>query len=129
MNTDGNFICIVGCPPCFTSYKNWKFPDVVNSFWEWQREARSHQSRFRETVLNVDCAPNPGRSDIPHYYGNIISQEDAARGLNFFPPFRDEIRNEIGKTDKAICTNLLRSEHIPYNIFFPMKKNLDSVKI
>lgn len=92
----------------------------------WKARARAHQSWFRENVLMADCAPNIGRREETHYYGNMIYKEDAARGLNFFQPFWPKIKKVIGSTNTALCTNLLRSEHIPYNIFFPMSWNLEA---
>ena len=54
----------------------------------------------------------------------------------FYEGFREEILAElkkpIPKTSSApsgqMLTNLLRSEHIPYNIFFPMNKDLSGCK-
>ena len=61
---------------------------------------------------------------------------DAQKGLVFFEGFREEIlaelRKPVPKTSSApsgqMLTNLLRSEHIPYNIFFPMNKDLNGCK-
>jgi len=91
---------------------------------DWKAKAREHQSWFREHILKVPCVPNSSRSPI--CYGNVISEEDAAKGLTFFEPFRKEIMEAVkkGKASPFICTNLLRSEHIPYNLFFPMRHYL-----
>ena len=47
----------------------------------------------------------------------------------FFSGFREEITKELDKptshVSNQMVTNLLRSEHIPYNIFFPMMKDPD----
>lgn len=47
----------------------------------------------------------------------------------FFSGFRKEITEEVDKeaslTKGQMVTNLLRSEHIPYNVFFPMRHDLD----
>ncbi|MDE5759540.1 MAG: hypothetical protein K2I11_00930, partial [Bacteroides sp.] len=46
----------------------------------------------------------------------------------FFSGFRKEITEEVDKeaslTKGQMVTNLLRSEHIPYNVFFPMQYDL-----
>ena len=94
---------------------------------DWQGRARKRQSDFREKILKVDAAPNSFSKDgTPHYYGNMITKEAAAEGKNFYGPVWEKIKNEkkMRKTSSPICTNLLRSEHIPYNVFFPMKENL-----
>lgn len=47
----------------------------------------------------------------------------------FFSGFRREITEEVNReaslTKGQMVTNLLRSEHIPYNVFFPMRYDLD----
>ena len=87
----------------------------------WQAKARKHQSDFREIEMKVSAVPNTGRSGC---YGNVISAEDGARGVNFYQPFRKEIKQDLNGKTGAILTNVLRSEHIPYNIFFPMRHDL-----
>ena len=87
----------------------------------WQAKARKHQSDFREIEMDVPAIRNTSRSGC---YGNVISAEDGARGVNFYSPFRDEIMQDLNGKAGAILTNVLRSEHIPYNIFFPMRHDL-----
>ncbi len=47
----------------------------------------------------------------------------------FFSGFREEITEEVDKdaslSKGQMVTNLLRSEHIPYNVFFPLRHDLD----
>lgn len=71
--------------------------------------------------MGVPAVPNTSRSGC---YGNVISAFDGAKGLNFYPPFRDEIMLDLHGRTGAILTNILRSEHIPYNIFYPMRHDL-----
>ena len=87
----------------------------------WQAKARRHQSAFREKEMGVPAVPNTKRSGC---YGNVISVEDGANGVNFYAPFRKEIQKDLKGKTGAILTNVLRSEHIPYNVFFPMRHDL-----
>ena len=96
------------------------------SYSEFKRKAREHQVKFREEILCVEY----------NKYPNVLNFADARKGLVFYEGFREEILAElkkpIPKTSSApsgqMLTNLLRSEHIPYNIFFPMNKNLSGCK-
>ncbi len=96
------------------------------SYEAFKRKAREHQVQFRERELGVGF----------YKYPNVLNYTDARKGLIFFEGFRQEIMDElskpIAKTSAApsaqMLTNLLRSEHIPYNIFFPMKKDLEGCK-
>lgn len=84
----------------------------------FKNAARKHQGEFRENTLHVGY-------DI---YPNMLNKEDANKGLVFFKPFREAIMTEIRKPatpqSGQMLTNMLRSEHIPYNVFFPMKMDL-----
>ena len=55
-----------------------------------------------------------------------LKDEYAAKGLVFYDGFRQEILNlyRAGRTriGMNLLRNTLRSEHIPYNLFFPMMK-------
>ena len=96
------------------------------SYSEFKRKAREHQVKFREEILCVEY----------NKYPNVLIFADARKGLVFYEGFREEILAElkkpIPKTSSApsgqMLTNLLRSEHIPYNIFFPMNKDLSGCK-
>lgn len=96
------------------------------SYEAFKRKAREHQVQFRERELGVGF----------YKYPNVLNYTDARKGLIFFEGFRQEIMDElskpIAKTSAApsaqMLTNLLRSEHIPYNIFSPMKKDLEGCK-
>lgn len=92
----------------------------------WQAKARKHQSDFREREMNVPAVPNTNRSGC---YGNVISAKDGANGVNFYPSFWNEIKQDLNGNTGAILTNVLRSEHIPYNIFFPMRHDLQKTAL
>ena len=95
--------------------------ETCKSDTPWKAKARKCQSDFREREMNVPAIPNTNRSGC---YGNVISMEDGAKGVNFYPTFRDEIKRNLNDRKGVILTNILRSEHIPYNIFFPMRHDL-----
>ena len=95
--------------------------ETCNSDTPWKAKARKHQSDFREQEMKVNAVPNTSQGKC---YGNVISKEDGAKGVNFYPPFWDEIKQNLKGRTGPILTNVLRSEHIPYNIFFPMRHDL-----
>jgi hypothetical protein len=87
-----------------------------NSFKEL---ARRHQIKFREDVLKV------GYDGI----ATVLKDEDAQQGLIFFDGFKI---NEYAlakyphfKLKQGLYSNLLRSEHIPFNFFVPLSKNME----
>ncbi len=78
------------------------------------RRARLHQSVFRAKFL-----------DLPFdTYGNYLTKADGERGKNFYDGFGifDAVKN-YRKYSRQLYTNLLRSEHIPFNIFIPLDKD------
>jgi hypothetical protein len=87
-----------------------------NSFKEL---ARRHQIKFREEVLKV------GYDDLE----TILKDEDAQQGLIFFDGFKineyAQNRYPHFKLKEACFANMLRSEHIPFNFFVPISKNLE----
>jgi adenosine/AMP kinase len=92
---------------------------------EFRRRARAHQSEFREKALQVDFDSSNPRAK----FGNLLPQEAAIQGLIFYEGYRDHImklaEDRYGKINGTIrYSNLLRSEHIPLNIFAPMQLNL-----
>lgn len=78
------------------------------------RRSRLHQSRFRAGVLNLP----------PARYGNYLTREDGESGNNFFTGFGifDTVKNDK-KYSEPLYSNLLRSEHIPFNFFIPFDSN------
>jgi hypothetical protein len=91
----------------------------------FKAQARRHQSDFREKVLHVDFDDSNPRAR----YGNLLPKEAATQGLIFYEGYRDHImkvaEDRYGKINGTIrYSNLLRSEHIPLNIFAPMEKSI-----
>ena len=85
----------------------------------FKERARRHQLKFREEVLKVA------------YDGveTILTDADAQNGLIFFDGFKI---NEYAhgryphfKLKQACFANMLRSEHIPFNFFVPISKNIE----
>ena len=97
-----------------------------HSYSKFKLEARLHQWAYREQVLKVGY----------NKYKNVLKYEDAKNGLIFFEGYRDKIlaklKEPIEPTSTPpsgfMLTNLLRSEHIPYNIFYPMNLDLEGCK-
>ena len=88
---------------------------------DFKKKARLHQSRYRANVLKVDCDE----------YGNMIFEEDGQRGLTFYPDFDilEAVHKRYGKKyNKQLYSNLLRSEHIPFNLFIPLRYDLEFAK-
>jgi len=78
------------------------------------RRARLHQSRFRAEVLSLPCDT----------YGNYLTKEDGETGNNFYRGFQIyEAVKKYRKYNKPLYSNMLRSEHIPFNFFIPLNLN------
>jgi hypothetical protein len=84
----------------------------------FKEQARRHQKRYREEVLQVG----------PGAYETVLTDKDASKGLIFYDGF--DIFNIAQKRyphfsqNKACYANMLRSEHIPFNIFVPLSNDL-----
>lgn len=76
--------------------------------------ARLHQSKFRAEVLNLPFDT----------YGNYLIKEDGVAGKNFYNGFGifDAVK-KYRKYNKPLYSNMLRSEHIPFNFFIPFNLN------
>ncbi len=82
----------------------------------FRSRARLHQSKYRAEILKVGY----------DMYGNRLTEEDGKRGLNFFDGFSvfDEVKKRYPIFKKPLYCDMLRSEHIPFNLFIPLKQNL-----
>ncbi|MBN2238171.1 MAG: hypothetical protein JW712_00215 [Dehalococcoidales bacterium] len=81
---------------------------------EFKARARLHQSRFRVHNLHADYFE----------YGNCLSEEDALEGKNFYTAFEglfDEVKKRYFPKYNRLYRDMLRSEHIPFNFFIPLK--------
>ena len=80
---------------------------------KFKRWARALQFAYREDVLH----------DFNEYRAPqvLLSEENAKRGLIFYDGFRDLILSKVGNVATQLTANMLRSEHIPYNLFTPLE--------
>lgn len=97
----------------------------------WKQQALSHQLKFKESL----GLTKSGRfRNQP--YPQILSDDDAQKGANFYTYPNKESFSELqswankahGKPVNFCGTglkNMLRSEHIPYNLFHPIAKQND----
>jgi len=91
---------------------------------------RLHQSWYRARILGVPCGTGPNRNSSA-FYGNMLTQEDGARGLNFLSPVIFDIaRRSVAKGKGAIepfrlFHNMLSSQPMCFNLFAPLVDNLD----
>jgi hypothetical protein len=85
----------------------------------FKERAKWHQIKFREEISGV------GYND----YETILTDADAQQGLIFFDGFMineaAQARYPYFKLNQACFANMLRSEHIPFNFFIPLSKNLE----
>lgn len=94
----------------------------------FKAHARKKQSLFRQMVLGVPYEPGHRFGK----YGAFLMEPFASQGYNFCECYRSEIlegiRERFGKLNAALheglMGNMLRSEHIPWNVFYPMKSDL-----
>ena len=78
------------------------------------KRARLHQSKFRAETLNLDFDT----------YGNYLTKKDGEAGKNFYEGFGIfEAVKKYRKYNKPLYSNMLRSEHIPFNLFIPLNDN------
>lgn len=81
--------------------------------------ARLHQSKYRAENLKVGCDK----------YGNYLTMADGESGKNFYNDFGifDAVENYRGY-NKPLYSNMLRSEHIPFNFFIPFRHDTEFCK-
>lgn len=80
---------------------------------KFKRWARALQFDYRENVLK----------DFNEYRAPqvLLKEDNAKRGLIFYEGFRDLILSKTGNVATPLTANMLRSEHIPYNLFTPLE--------
>lgn len=79
--------------------------------------ARLHQSTYRARVLDVDCED----------YGNRLTDADGRALLNYYDGLgiREALRQRYPQYSKERDADLLRSEHIPFNMLAPLADRPD----
>jgi hypothetical protein len=81
----------------------------------FKAKARQHQSEFRAKTLR-----------LPHdNYGNYLTKKDGENGMNFYQDFGifEAVKN-YRPYNRPLYSNMLRSEHIPFNFFIPLRHDL-----
>jgi hypothetical protein len=78
----------------------------------YKRKARLHQSRYRAEVLQVEYLN----------YGSRLTDRDGENLLNYYDKLnvREILKTRYPKFKPGRDSNLLRSEHIPFNCFAPL---------
>lgn len=92
--------------------------------------ARKKQSTFRQMVLGIPYDPKNKKGK----YGAFLMEPWATKGFNFCEEYRQEILEGIHnryenidmRIHEGLMCNMLRSEHIPWNIFYPMNFNMEA---
>lgn len=95
-----------------TKEKTYRYDDAFKA------KARAHQFAFRENELHITCDEKNPRVMLP--------AEAASRGLIFCDTYRELIREYTRKKTfgtSHLFADMLRSEHIPYNMFVPMEQD------
>lgn len=82
---------------------------------DFKAAARLHQSRYRAEVLAIGYDT----------YGNRLTDIDGKALLNYYSILnvRSELRERYPRYSKTRDADMLRSEHIPFNMFAPLKEN------
>lgn len=97
----------------------------------WKNQALEIQLKFKKETLKLTTSGTFGKQNKE--YENILSDTDAKNGANFYCHNNSEewqLLKDWAKLDNgkrvdftgAGLKNMLRSEHIPYNMFFPLEK-------
>jgi hypothetical protein len=83
----------------------------------FKKQSRLHQSAYRASTLKVSYDT----------HGNVLQEADAAKGLNFYDKYEvfAAVKERRRKYAKPLYANLLRSEHIPFNVFVPFRTERD----
>lgn len=79
---------------------------------EFKAAARLHQSRYRSEVLKADHTD----------YGNRLNEAGGRALLNYYEALgvREALRRRFPEYSKKRDADLLRSEHIPFNLLAPL---------
>lgn len=83
--------------------------------------ARLHQSNYRARILNVGYAE----------YGNRLTEADGRKLLNYYDGLgvREALRQRYPVYSKTRDADLLRSEHIPFNMLAPLSGKPDLTQL
>ena len=84
----------------------------------FKKEARLYQSNYRVKILKAEC----------NKYGNRLIDGDSY--LNYYPYLNvlEDKRKRYPNYSKKRDADMLRSEHIPFNVFSPLKLDFEFAK-
>ena len=82
---------------------------------EFKTKARFFQSKYRAEVLKIEFQD----------YGNRLTDSDAEALLNYYDNLnsRDALRQRYPSYSRKRDADMLRSEHIPFNLLAPLDTN------
>ena len=94
----------------------------------WYNRAKEKQIKYKHDILRLNDKGEHGKS----LHHNILSIKDSQDGRNFYchtdkdvwDGMKNWVKKSTGKAmsyDKSTLRNMLRSEHIAYNIFYPLE--------
>jgi len=94
--------------------------DKITDKTGFLEKARLYQSKYRALELNVPFDK----------FGNYLTKEDASEGLNFYDGFNvfQEVKKRYPNYSRPLYANMLRSEHIGFNLFVPFKSDQEFCK-
>ncbi|MDR1880029.1 MAG: hypothetical protein LBQ78_03775 [Tannerellaceae bacterium] len=87
---------------------------------EFKRAARQHQIAYREKYISLEN----------NRYATWLSDADGQKGRNFYVGLGvfESVRQRYPQFYVDLYSDMLRSEHIPFNLFVPFLQNLEFCK-
>ncbi|KAA6329307.1 hypothetical protein EZS27_021876 [termite gut metagenome] len=84
---------------------------------EFKRAAREYQVKYREKYISLDY----------NQYVTWLTDSDGQKGKNFYPDLGvfEAVQQRYPKFYVDLYSDMLRSEHIPFNIFIPFRQDLE----
>lgn len=84
---------------------------------DFRKAARLHQSRYRAEILKVGFDE----------YGNRLTESDGRNFLNYYDRLgvRQVLQGRFPRYSRTRDADMLRSEHIPFNLFAPLTADPD----
>jgi hypothetical protein len=83
---------------------------------QFKKDAKKHQIEFRKKYISKES----------NTHETWLTDDDAKKGKNFYHGFSifDTMKNRSPKFYPSLYSDMLRSEHIPYNLFIPFRQDL-----
>ena len=88
---------------------------------QFLKEAAKHQTEFRKKI-SKDCKKFPNYPDVQYW----LTDADGKKGKIYYDGFDifKSVRERYPNFHDQRDSNMLRSEHIPFNLFIPFRKDL-----